>query len=111
MEFRRPFSLALLLLQSVPLLLVESIAVLQKPKVPEANKQEDHAACSKGGMRSHRYISPHPDRVLDAPDLVDDFYLNILDWGSKNQVPDLFQHLWPTLLVSSELAKQLALGA
>lgn len=25
-----------------------------------------------------------PERVLDAPGLIDDFYLNILDWSSKN---------------------------
>ncbi|KAL0923768.1 hypothetical protein M5K25_007840 [Dendrobium thyrsiflorum] len=26
----------------------------------------------------------YPERTLDAPDLVDDFYLNLLDWGSRN---------------------------
>jgi len=25
-----------------------------------------------------------PERTLDAPDLVDDYYLNLLDWGSRN---------------------------
>ena len=25
-----------------------------------------------------------PERTLDAPDLVDDYYLNLLDWGSCN---------------------------
>lgn len=24
------------------------------------------------------------ERTLDAPDLVDDYYLNLLDWGSSN---------------------------
>ena len=24
------------------------------------------------------------ERTLDAPDLVDDFYLNLLDWGNSN---------------------------
>jgi len=24
------------------------------------------------------------ERTLDAPDLVDDYYLNLLDWGSGN---------------------------
>jgi cell division cycle protein 20 (cofactor of APC complex) len=24
------------------------------------------------------------ERVLDAPELVDDYYLNLLDWGSSN---------------------------
>jgi cell division cycle protein 20 (cofactor of APC complex) len=26
------------------------------------------------------------DRTLDAPELVDDYYLNLLDWGSSNVV-------------------------
>lgn len=26
------------------------------------------------------------ERTLDAPDLVDDFYLNLLDWGSSNVI-------------------------
>jgi cell division cycle protein 20 (cofactor of APC complex) len=26
------------------------------------------------------------DKVLDAPDLIDDFYLNLVDWGSNNIV-------------------------
>lgn len=29
-------------------------------------------------------ICAQPDRVLDAPGLVDDFYLNVLDWSSRN---------------------------
>jgi cell division cycle protein 20 (cofactor of APC complex) len=24
------------------------------------------------------------ERTLDAPELVDDYYLNLLDWGSNN---------------------------
>lgn len=24
------------------------------------------------------------ERTLDAPDIVDDYYLNLLDWGSRN---------------------------
>lgn len=31
-----------------------------------------------------RYISKVPYRVLDAPDIADDFYLNLVDWGSQN---------------------------
>ena len=26
------------------------------------------------------------ERILDAPDLVDDYYLNLLDWSSNNVV-------------------------
>ncbi|XP_056148740.1 cell division cycle protein 20 homolog [Lampris incognitus] len=31
-----------------------------------------------------RYISTIPDRILDAPDLKNDFYLNLIDWSSQN---------------------------
>lgn len=31
-----------------------------------------------------RVISKVPYRVLDAPELVDDFYLNLVDWGSQD---------------------------
>lgn len=34
--------------------------------------------------KTNRYIPQGPDRILDAPDIVDDFYLNLLDWGSNN---------------------------
>ncbi|XP_048845721.1 cell division cycle protein 20 homolog [Brienomyrus brachyistius] len=35
-------------------------------------------------MKKSRYISTVPDRILDAPDLRNDFYLNLLDWSSQN---------------------------
>ncbi|KAF7897285.1 hypothetical protein EAF00_005513 [Botryotinia globosa] len=31
-----------------------------------------------------RVVSKVPYKVLDAPDLADDFYLNLVDWGSSN---------------------------
>jgi len=31
-----------------------------------------------------RKINKLPVKVLDAPSLQDDYYLNLLDWGSKN---------------------------
>jgi len=35
-------------------------------------------------VKSTRYISQTPERILDAPDLVDDYYLNLLDWSQQN---------------------------
>lgn len=32
----------------------------------------------------HRYIPQSADRILDAPNLVDDYYLNVLDWSCNN---------------------------
>lgn len=34
--------------------------------------------------KSFRHIPDLPYKVLDAPDLQDDFYLNLLDWSSSN---------------------------
>jgi len=34
--------------------------------------------------RSFRIIPQTPERILDAPDLLDDFYLNLIDWSSRN---------------------------
>lgn len=31
-----------------------------------------------------RHIPQAPERTLDAPDLLDDYYLNLLDWSSTN---------------------------
>ncbi|XP_068427178.1 cell division cycle protein 20 homolog isoform X1 [Clinocottus analis] len=35
-------------------------------------------------VKKTRYISSTPDRILDAPELRNDFYLNLLDWSSRN---------------------------
>ena len=34
--------------------------------------------------RPTRTIADAPTRILDAPDLVDDYYLNLLDWSANN---------------------------
>jgi cell division cycle protein 20 (cofactor of APC complex) len=34
--------------------------------------------------RTFRVIPQTPERILDAPDLLDDFYLNLIDWSSTN---------------------------
>lgn len=36
------------------------------------------------GRRTHRRVARSPFKVLDAPSLCDDFYLNLLDWSSSN---------------------------
>lgn len=38
---------------------------------------------SKSGSR---YIPTNPERILDAPDIINDYYLNLLDWSSDNIV-------------------------
>ncbi|KAJ1484004.1 WD40-repeat-containing domain protein [Baffinella frigidus] len=34
--------------------------------------------------RNARLIPKSPDKILDAPDIVDDYYLNLLDWSPSN---------------------------
>ena len=34
--------------------------------------------------KATRFIPKSPDKILDAPDLVDDYYLNLLDWSRSN---------------------------
>lgn len=36
--------------------------------------------------KDFRNIPQAPERILDAPDLLDDYYLNLLDWSSVNVV-------------------------
>jgi len=38
----------------------------------------------KSPKKSFRKISKNPFKILDAPDLQDDFYLNLVDWSSTN---------------------------
>jgi cell division cycle 20-like protein 1 (cofactor of APC complex) len=35
-------------------------------------------------QKKARAVAKVPYKVLDAPDLADDFYLNLVDWGSQN---------------------------
>ncbi|KAL0329880.1 UNVERIFIED_CONTAM: Cell division cycle 20.2, cofactor of APC complex [Sesamum radiatum] len=37
-------------------------------------------------VKRRRDISQSPERVMDAPEIIDDFYLNLLDWGSSNVI-------------------------
>ncbi|RDA92908.1 hypothetical protein CP533_3884 [Ophiocordyceps camponoti-saundersi (nom. inval.)] len=65
-----------------------------KPAPPESSKPIDlrqqynrplkPASASSAQLR--RRIPTAPERVLDAPGLIDDYYLNLLDWSSNNQV-------------------------
>merc|ERR1740128_289711 len=35
-------------------------------------------------VRKSRYISTTPERILDAPDIRNDFYLHLMDWGCRD---------------------------
>lgn len=37
-------------------------------------------------VKSVRHIPQAPERILDAPEMMDDYYLNLLDWSSQNML-------------------------
>jgi len=41
-------------------------------------------ASTNKATKTTRHIPSAPERILDAPDLMDDYYLNIMDWGDSN---------------------------
>lgn len=65
-----------------------------KPAAPESSRPIDLRAqynrpikpAAAAGAQFRRRVATAPERVLDAPGLVDDYYLNLLDWSSGNQV-------------------------
>lgn len=64
-----------------------------KPAAPESSKPIDLRSQYNRPLKNavastqfRRRVLTAPERVLDAPGLVDDYYLNLLDWSSGNQV-------------------------
>ncbi|EAQ93421.1 hypothetical protein CHGG_01656 [Chaetomium globosum CBS 148.51] len=65
-----------------------------KPAPPESSKPIDLRQqynrplkqASAASAQFRRRIATAPERVLDAPGLIDDYYLNLLDWSTGNQV-------------------------
>ena len=48
-----------------------------------ANREAAPHAAAKQRVH-HRHIASVPERILDAPNMSDDYYLNLLDWSSSN---------------------------
>ncbi|KAF2862002.1 WD40 repeat-like protein [Piedraia hortae CBS 480.64] len=64
-----------------------------KPAAPESSRPIDLRSQynrplkpAAAGSQFRRRVLTAPERVLDAPGLADDYYLNLLDWSSGNQV-------------------------
>ena len=65
-----------------------------KPAAPESSKPIDLRSqynrplkpTAASASQFRRRVLTAPERVLDAPGLADDYYLNLLDWSSGNQV-------------------------
>ena len=64
---------------------------LQAPAPPEGSQNNLLALYSQNqgqrvAKKAFRALPQHPDKILDAPELLDDYYLNLLDWGPNNVV-------------------------
>ncbi|KAE8725005.1 Cell division cycle 20.1, cofactor of APC complex [Hibiscus syriacus] len=62
------------------------LAFKNKPPTPVENFSSDNSTASVHPAKSakpRRHIPQSSERTLDAPDLVDDFYLNLLEWGQR----------------------------
>ncbi|KAI1333841.1 WD40 repeat-like protein [Xylariaceae sp. FL0016] len=65
-----------------------------KPAPPESSKPIDLRQqynrplkqTTSSSAQFRRRVATAPERVLDAPGLIDDYYLNLLDWSAGNQV-------------------------
>eukprot|EP00897_Mesotaenium_endlicherianum_P010935 jgi/Mesen1/9870/ME000070S09154 len=47
---------------------------------------QNSSSAPHGTRKAFRHVPQAAERILDAPELVDDYYLNLLDWSSDNVV-------------------------
>ena len=59
---------------------ITDIKYLYKKNINDYNKLQNEDS----ELYITRNIQLEPERILDAPNLIDDYYLNLLDWGSLN---------------------------
>ncbi|KAL2921513.1 Cell division cycle 20.1 cofactor of APC complex [Bienertia sinuspersici] len=61
------------------------LAFKNKPPAPVEFMPPEYASVQQSKpVKPRRHIPQTSERTLDAPDLLDDYYLNLLDWGSSN---------------------------
>jgi len=61
------------------------------PSAPEGHSNNLKILYSSGKTQASakkvtRHIPQVPERILDAPDIVNDYYLNLVDWSSNNHL-------------------------
>ncbi|CAG8573966.1 4261_t:CDS:2, partial [Acaulospora colombiana] len=67
---------------------------------PPSSQKEDLRKIYKTPLKTtsinmRRRIMTVPERILDAPGMIDDYYLNLLDWSIKNMVAiGLYQNVY-----------------
>lgn len=61
-------------------------AISAKPQWPQCFQEleEEAGSWAQGGTLGDREIPTQAERILDAPEIVDDYYLNLLDWSSAD---------------------------
>lgn len=56
------------------------------PTVKESGRRPISPIHQVQSIKGRRHIPQKPEKTLDAPDIIDDFYLNLLDWSCSNVV-------------------------
>lgn len=69
------------------------LAFKNKAPTPEEGYQNANRVLYSGNAlaapirrKMFRHIPQQPEKILDAPGLLEDYYLNLLDWGSNNRL-------------------------
>uniref|UniRef100_F1KWM8 Fizzy-related protein homolog n=1 Tax=Ascaris suum TaxID=6253 RepID=F1KWM8_ASCSU len=73
---------------------------------------DDSQRLLKSPRKPQRKVPKNPYKVLDAPDLQDDFYLNLVDWSSQNMLSvglNTCVYLWSAF--NSQVVKLCDLGS
>jgi len=60
--------------------------ILQFHLPPRTNTYRERMYNTQVVVQRHREINLVPERILDAPDLIDDYYLNLLDWHLSSDI-------------------------
>lgn len=67
------------------------LAYKHKPKAANWDKVAEigtlysqNRQSAKINKKAFRHVAQQPERILDAPELLDDYYLNLLAWSSQN---------------------------
>ncbi|KAF8361808.1 fzr-1 [Pristionchus pacificus] len=61
-------------------------ASTSSPSIFSGPLSEDSQRLLKSPRKPQRKVPKNPYKVLDAPELQDDFYLNLVDWSSQNML-------------------------
>ena len=79
------------------------------PRAPEGHSNNHKVVYSSfkssTKKKTSRFIPSAPERILDAPDIVNDYYLNLIDWSMNNVLAVALKnevYLWNATTASIE---------